>query len=65
MVVDRRAPGDPERERDSDVVAVARASGAEGEAVERPDQVAAAVERLLATTRDGVCAVLDARLPRS
>jgi acetolactate synthase-1/2/3 large subunit len=47
----------------SDVVELARAAGAEAEVVTHPSQTAAAVERLLATTRDGVCAVLDARLP--
>jgi thiamine pyrophosphate-dependent acetolactate synthase large subunit-like protein len=50
-------------EEDSDVIAAARASGAEAEMVSKPSDVAAAVERLLATTRDGVCAVLDVRLP--
>ena len=50
-------------EHDSDVIAAARASGAEAEMVTQPSGVAAAVERLLATTRDGVCAVLDVRLP--
>ena len=51
-------------EPESDVMAVARACGAEAEVVERPRDIAAAVERLLACTRDGVCAVLDVRLPR-
>ena len=50
---------------DSEVVAMARACGADAAVVTHPFQVAAAVERLLATTRDGLCAVLDARLPRS
>ena len=50
-------------EEDSDVIVAARASGAEAQMVSRPSDVAAAVERLLATTRDGVCAVLDVRLP--
>jgi acetolactate synthase-1/2/3 large subunit len=50
---------------ESDVVAMARACGAEAAVVTHPFQVAATVERLLATTRDGLCAVLDARLPRS
>ncbi len=49
---------------ESDAVAVARACGAEAKVVNHPGRVADAVERLLATTRDGVCAVLDARLPR-
>jgi hypothetical protein len=31
--------------------------------VERPDQVAGALERALACTRQGRCAVIDARLP--
>jgi acetolactate synthase I/II/III large subunit len=51
-------------EPESDVMAVARACGAEAEIVERPRDVAGAVERLLACTRDGVCGVLDVRLPR-
>jgi acetolactate synthase I/II/III large subunit len=46
------------------VAAAARAGGAETEIVSGAGDIAAAVERLLATTRDGVCAVLDARLPR-
>jgi acetolactate synthase I/II/III large subunit len=46
-----------------DVVAIARASGAETAVVTAASEVAEAVERLLATTRDGVCAVLDVRLP--
>jgi len=50
---------------ESEPVAVARACGAEAKVVNHPAKVADAVERLLATTRDGVCAVLDARLPRS
>src|SRR5262249_13434483 len=41
----------------------ARASGAEVSVVNRPSDVAAAVERLLATTRDGLCAVLEVRFP--
>ncbi len=49
---------------ESDAVAVARSCGAEAKVVNHPNRVADAVERLLATTRDGVCAVLDARLPR-
>ncbi len=51
-------------EAEADPLAVARVSGAEGMVVESPTQVAGAVERLLASTRDGVCAVLHARLPR-
>jgi len=47
----------------SEIAAAARASGAEVSVVNRPSDVAAAVERLLATTRDGLCAVLDVRLP--
>lgn len=46
-----------------DVVSVARASGAETAVVTAASEVAEAVDRLLATTRDGVCAVLDVRLP--
>jgi acetolactate synthase I/II/III large subunit len=46
-----------------DVVSVARASGAETAVVTAASEVAEAVDRLLATTRDGVCAVLDVCLP--
>lgn len=67
VVLDRRAgihePGVENDEPASEVVAAARASGAEAAVVSRPSEVAAAVERLLATTRDGLCAVLDVRLP--
>jgi acetolactate synthase I/II/III large subunit len=48
-----------------EVVAAAAASGAEAKVITHPSEVAAAVEQLLATTRDGVCAVLDIRLPRA
>jgi len=57
-------PGTRRTMDESEVVSVARASGAETAVITQPSQVAAAVERLLAATRDGVCAVLDARLPR-
>jgi acetolactate synthase I/II/III large subunit len=57
-----RAPR-PTREPQLDVVSVARESGAEAIVIERASAVPAAVERLLATTRDGDCAVLDVRLP--
>jgi acetolactate synthase-1/2/3 large subunit len=57
-----RAPR-PTREPQLDVMSVARESGAEAMVVERVSAVAAAVERLLATTRDGDCAVLDVPLP--
>ena len=56
-------PGGEAEEPASEVAAAARASGAEASVVSRPSDVAAAVERLLATTRDGLCAVLDVRLP--
>jgi acetolactate synthase I/II/III large subunit len=46
-----------------DVAAVARAAGAETVVVEEASEVARALDHLLATTRDGVCAVLDVRLP--
>lgn len=55
----RSRPGDPE----PDVAAVARAAGAEALVVDEAGEIAEALERLLATTRDGVCAVLDVRLP--
>jgi acetolactate synthase-1/2/3 large subunit len=60
----RQDVGDPVVEAEMDPLAVARVSGAEGVLVESPAQVAGAVERLLTSTRDGVCAVLHARLPR-
>jgi len=67
VVLDRtRAVADPGAEAvkpDSEVAAAARASGAEASIVRRASDVAGAVERLLATTRDGLCAVLDVRLP--
>ena len=56
-------PARPSGEPPVDVVAVARASGAEAAVVSSAGEVAETVERLLATTRDGVCAVLDVRLP--
>lgn len=46
-----------------DYAALARACGGEGLVVERPDQMAAALERAIASTREGRCAVVDARLP--
>jgi acetolactate synthase I/II/III large subunit len=55
--------GRPAVEPEQDVVAVAKASGAEAAVVTSASEVAEAVERLLATTRDGVCTVLDVRLP--
>lgn len=58
------ATGSATLEPESDVMAVARACGAEAEIVEHPRDVAGAVERLLACTRDGLCGVLDVRLPR-
>jgi acetolactate synthase-1/2/3 large subunit len=68
VVLDRSGrqvrPGTRRTMDESEVVAAAKASGAETAVITQPSQVAAAVERLLATTRDGVCAVLDARLPR-
>lgn len=58
----RRSPDEPALGPESDVVAFARSCGADATAVSSPSEVAGAVEGLLATTRDGVCAVLDARL---
>jgi acetolactate synthase I/II/III large subunit len=52
-------PGDTE----PNVAAVARAGGAEALVVDQAGEIAEALEQLLATTRDGVCAVLDVRLP--
>lgn len=48
---------------EQEVAAVARASGVEVAAVDAPGEIAGTLERLLATTRDGVCAVMDVRLP--
>jgi hypothetical protein len=42
---------------------MARASGAEVAVVSSPGQVAQALEGLLAATRDGMCTVMDVRLP--
>jgi acetolactate synthase I/II/III large subunit len=55
----RSRPGDAE----PDVIAVARAAGAEAVVVDEAGEIADALEQLLTTTRDGVCAVLDVRLP--
>jgi acetolactate synthase-1/2/3 large subunit len=52
-------PGDAE----PNIAAVARAGGAEALVVDQAGEIAEALEQLLATTRDGVCAVLDVRLP--
>jgi acetolactate synthase-1/2/3 large subunit len=48
---------------ESELLTLARAAGGEGEVIDHPVQVAGAVERLLALTRDGLCTVLEARLP--
>jgi acetolactate synthase-1/2/3 large subunit len=60
-------PGGPSRPGtpDPDVLSVARAGGAEAIVVDDPVEIAEALESLLATTRDGVCAVMDVRLPAS
>jgi acetolactate synthase I/II/III large subunit len=55
----RARPGDGQ----PDVVSVARAAGAEAVVADEAGEIAEALEQLLATTRDGVCAVLDVRLP--
>jgi acetolactate synthase-1/2/3 large subunit len=55
----RGRPGDGQ----PDVVSVARAADAEAVVVDEAGEIADALEQLLATTRDGVCAVLDVRLP--
>jgi alkanesulfonate monooxygenase SsuD/methylene tetrahydromethanopterin reductase-like flavin-dependent oxidoreductase (luciferase family) len=65
VVLDRRdgrQPGDAAL-GEQDVAAIARDSGAEVAVVSSPGQVAETLERLLAATRDGVCTVLDVRLP--
>lgn len=61
----RRGNTFPETRLDGplDYAALARACGGEGLVVERPDQVPGALERALACTRQGRCAVIDARLP--
>lgn len=61
--VGSRPTSRPAVHAESDVVTVARACGAEGRSVDHPSEVADAVERLLAMTRDGVCAVLELQLP--
>jgi len=57
----RPAPSDS----GTDVVTLARAAGAEALVVDEASEIAEALEQLLTTTRDGVCAVLDVRLPAS
>ena len=59
---DSRVPGDGV-DGELDVAAMASASGAEVAVVSRPGQVAQALEGLLAATRDGMCTVMDVRLP--
>ena len=58
-------PGRRQRTGDAtqDVVSVARAAGAEALVVDEAGEIAEALEQQLATTRDGVCAVMDVRLP--
>jgi acetolactate synthase I/II/III large subunit len=60
IVLDRdgQVPG-----TDQDVRSIATASGAEVAVVHSPTAVAETLDRLLATTRDGVCTVMDVRLP--
>jgi acetolactate synthase-1/2/3 large subunit len=60
--LDSRSPADGAGGA-QDVAAIARDSGAEVAVVSSPGQVAETLERLLAATRDGVCTVLDIRLP--
>jgi acetolactate synthase-1/2/3 large subunit len=62
VVLDRRMPGQG-ADGEQDVPAIARASGAAVAVVNSPGQVAETLERLLAATRDGVCTVMDIRLP--
>ena len=65
VVLDRRDSRLPARGAggEQDVAALAGASGAEVAIVSSPGQVAETLERLLAATRDGVCSVMDVRLP--
>jgi acetolactate synthase I/II/III large subunit len=48
-----------------DYVQLARAYGGDGEVVERPDELPAALERCLEVQDGGACAVVDVRLPAS
>ena len=65
VVLDRRDSRLPGKGAggEQDVAALAGASGAEVAIVSSPGQVAETLERLLAATRDGVCSVMDVRLP--
>jgi acetolactate synthase-1/2/3 large subunit len=65
VVMDRSAGRSPQpgEDPDEDVASLARAGGAEVLHVDGAGQVAAVLDRLLATTRDGVCTVMDVRLP--
>jgi acetolactate synthase I/II/III large subunit len=63
IVLDRRDPRLSPADGGHDVAAIARASDAEVAVVSSPGQVAETLERLLAATRDGVCTVMDVRLP--
>src|SRR5918999_4830252 len=47
----------------ADYVQLARAYGGDGEVVERPEDLPAALERCLRIQDDGRCAVIDVRLP--
>jgi acetolactate synthase-1/2/3 large subunit len=62
VVLDSRVSG-PGADSDQDVTAIARSSGAQVAVVNSPGQVAETLERLLAATRDGICTVMDVRLP--
>jgi acetolactate synthase I/II/III large subunit len=63
VVLDREGRSGSRPASDPDVASIARASGAETIVVEGPGEVAETLEHLLATTRDGVCTVMDVRLP--
>jgi acetolactate synthase-1/2/3 large subunit len=63
VVLDRRDSRLPALDSEQDVASLARESGAEVAVVSSPGQVAETLERLLAATRDGVCTVMDVRLP--
>jgi len=58
-------PAGARRQPEPDIASVARTAGAEVLVVDDPADIASSLDRLLATTRDGVCAVMDARVRRA
>jgi acetolactate synthase I/II/III large subunit len=63
VVLDRREPRPLGPIGEPDVASLARESGAEVAVVTAPGQVAETLERLLAATRDGMCTVMNVRVP--